>query len=198
MCLANLISIQIFSLICSYIVSWHGSRIFTLLEPKAPCLASIHEHTKQLLHLTHMPNMHGVYDRAWDLFNRFLLLYTKDLKNLTEHDLVEFIAFLSMIPMVGSFIRTYVSCVCHHLKIHLFNDFLSSFLISLVLNGATSPECQNDVRIPITPAMLQKMLDSAMYVANSPYVVTMIQSILMLDLFGLFHPGGLMWSPHVL
>ena len=128
--------------------------------------------------LAHKPNTHSVYDHAWNLFNCFLLLHTKDLNNLTEHDLVEFIVFLSLIPIVGSTFRTYVSGVHHHLKIHLLNDFQSTFLIPLVLRGTTYLECLQDVRIPITTAMLQKMCDAALHVTDSPYITSLMQAIL--------------------
>ena len=108
-------------------------------------MATIHEHTKQLIKLAHRPNTHSICDHVWDLFNCFLLLCNKDVHALTEHDLVEFIAFLSLVPMVGPLIHTYVSGVCHHLKIHMLNNFQHSFLIALVLCGVTSPECQRDV-----------------------------------------------------
>lgn len=99
----------------------------------------IHAHTQKLLKLVHKTNTYSVYDCAWDIFNHFLL-YDKNLNSLTENDMVEFIAFLSLIPMVRLMIRIYVSGIYHHLRIHLLNDFQSSFLIALVLLGVTSPK----------------------------------------------------------
>ena len=142
--------------------------------------------------LTVCMTMHGTCS------NRFLLLYTKDLNALTEHDLIEFTVFLSWVPLAGSTIRTYVSGVQHHLKIFTLNDFQTSFLITLVLRGTTMPECQQDVRIQITTSILQKMFDCALHVTTSPYVATMIQSLLTLGFFGLFHPGEITWSPQVI
>ena len=140
----------------------------------------------KLLELAVKPNMHSVYVRAWDLFNHFLLLYTKDLNNLTEHELVEFIAFLLLTPMTGSTIRTYVSGVHHHLKIYLFNDFQSSFLAAPVLRGVTSPECQQDMHIPIPATMLQRMFDAALHVAASLYTGLLTQAILTLGFLAFY------------
>ena len=65
------------------------------------------------------PNMHSIYDQAWDLFQQFLEAYNKSLDDLFEHLLMEFIACLSLIPLAPGSIWTYMSGVCHHLKISL-------------------------------------------------------------------------------
>ena len=72
------------------------------------------------------------------------------------------------------------------------------FLIALVLFGATSPECQRNVQIPITTGMLQSMFHTAPHVAGSPYAAVLTQAILTLGFFELFQPGELIWSPYTI
>ena len=60
---------------------------------------------------------------AWELFNWFLTVYNKQLHALCDLDLVEFISMLSLIPLAGTTIRTYVSGVRHHLKIKTLARF---------------------------------------------------------------------------
>ena len=104
---------------------------------------------------------------------------------------------LSLIPLVGRTIRTYVSGVRHHLKIRLLPDFQSSLIISLVLRGATSPEAATDVRIPISLCMLHAMFNS-LPVITQPYQSCIFRAILILGFFGLFRPGKLTLSLHVI
>ena len=135
-------------------------RGFAVLDTPRAMPGPYHQHTEVLGSLAHQPATHGVYDRAWELFNRFLMPYNKTLHALCDLDLVEFISLLSLIPLAGTTIRTYILGVGHHLKIRLLPDFQSSFIISLVLKGATSLEASGDVRIPISLKMWHGMFMS--------------------------------------
>ena len=154
----------------------HGRRLwgFAVLETPGLSLAIIHWHAEVLAGLAHWPATHNVYNRAWDLFNRFLTIYNKKVWELHNLDLVEFISMLSLIPLAGFTIRTYNLGVRHHLKIRLLPDFQSSFLISLVLKGATSPEAVADVRIPILLHMLHSMFHSLPLITH-PYQSCMLE-----------------------
>ena len=131
------------------------------------------------------------------LFNQFLNIYMKSLNNLCEQDLVQFIAFLSLIPMVPGTICTYISGVCYHLKIHLLPDFQNSVMIALVLRGLTSPEHQQDIHLPISIIMLHKMHKSLPLIMHA-YNATMFAVVFALGFFGLFHLGELTDSPHII
>ena len=120
----------------------------------------------------------------------------KPLNNLHEQDLVQFIAFLSLIPLVLGTIHTYISGVHHHLKICLLPDFQNSFMIALVLRGLTLPEHQEDICLPIS-IMLHKM-HGVLPLITHAYNATMFAGVLALGFFGLFHPGELTNSPHVI
>ena len=104
---------------------------------------------------------------------------------------------LSLIPLAGSTICTYILGVRHHLKIRLLPDFQSSVIISLVLKGATSPESPSDVHISILLCMLHAMFSTLPTIAN-PYQACMFQAILTLGFFGLFWPGKLTLLQHVI
>ena len=104
---------------------------------------------------------------------------------------------LSLIPLAGSTICMYISGVRHHLKIRLLPDSQACFIISLVLKGDTSPESPSDVCIPISLHMLHAMFSTLPTIAN-PYQACMFQAILTLGFFGLFWPGELTLSQHVI
>ena len=98
-----------------------------------------------------------MYDRAWELFQDFLNIYKKALHALAESDLIEFISLLSLIPLAPRMIKTYISGVRHHLKIHLLPDFAKSFMIALLLKGLTLPEDDQDICLLISLSMLHGM-----------------------------------------
>ena len=102
-----------------------------------------------------------------------------------------------LIPLAGSTIHTYILGVRHHLKIRLLPDFQSSFIISLVLKGGTSPESPSDICLPISLHMLHAMF-STLPTITQPYQACMFQVILTLGFFGLFHPGELTVSQHII
>ena len=104
---------------------------------------------------------------------------------------------LSLIPLAGSTIHTYILGVRHHIKIRLLPDFQSSFIISLVLKGATSPESPSNICILISLHMLHAMFSTLPIIAQ-PYQAHMFQAILTLGFFGLFSPSELTVSQHVI
>ena len=164
-------------------------RKLAILETPGPSLALIQQHITQIIQSAHQPNTHSIYNWAWDLFMQFLTTYNKTLDDLSEHLLMEFIACLSLIPLVLRSIQTYLSGVRHHLKIRLLPDS-SSFLIALVLKEVTSPKCQDDIRMPISLHVLQLMFDTLPHVTHA-YNATMFRSILALGFFTLLCPGEL-------
>lgn len=60
-------------------------------------------------------------------------MYNNSLFALSEMDIVEFIAFLSLAYMASATNQTYMSGIRHHLKIRYLPDFQNSFLLNLVL-----------------------------------------------------------------
>ena len=110
---------------------------------------------------------------------------------------MEFITCLLLIPLAMGSIWTYVSGVRHHLKIRLLPDFSTSFLIALVLQGVTSPKCQDDVRLPISLHVLQLMFDALLPVTHT-HNATMFRSILALAFFTLLQLGELTNSQHII
>ena len=68
-----------------------------------PDLTDLRIHAEKLIHIAHR---HKVYDRACEIFNRHLELYEKDLQDIKELDIIEFIAFLSLGQLAQTTIAT--------------------------------------------------------------------------------------------
>lgn len=125
-------------------------------------------------------------------------MFNKTLYDLPKHLLVEFISFLSLIPLgPGTSICTYLSGVRYHFKICLLPDFADSFFIALILKGVTSPECQDDVWLPISLHVLHQMFNALPLLMHA-YNASMYQSLLTLGFFALFCPSELTYSQHVI
>ena len=86
----------------------HISIAFTASHPD---LADLHVHTEKFIGLAHKGHTHQVYDRAWVVFNKHLDLYHKDLEEIQEVVMIEFIAFPSLGQLAASTISLYVSGV---------------------------------------------------------------------------------------
>ena len=123
--------------------------------------------------------------------------YNKSLDDLSEQLLMEFISCLSLIPLALGSIQTYVSGIRHHLKICLLPDFSSSFLIALTLKGVTSPECQDDVCLPISLHVLHLMCNALHHITHA-YNAALFKAILGFGFFTLLRPGELTDSQHVI
>ena len=58
-------------------------------------LTDLRVHTEKLILAAHKCYTHKLYDRAWDIFNKHLDLYQKELQDIQEVDIIE-VAFLSL------------------------------------------------------------------------------------------------------
>ena len=91
-----------------------------------------------------------MYDRAWIVFNKYLDLYQKELVDIPEIDMIEFIAFLSLGQLAPSTISSYVSGVRHHLRIRNLPTFKDNFVLKLILKGVSNSNRQTDVWLLIS------------------------------------------------
>ena len=161
-------------------------------------LSNLCIHVERLIHLAHKDHIHQVYHRAWVVFNKHLDLYHKDLEDIAEMDMMEFITFLSLGQLAPSTISSYVSRVHHHLRIRNLPTFEDNFLLKLVLKGVSNSNQQTDVCLPISLDILQKMIVALPMVASSPYEASLYAAVLSVGFFGLSCPGEMVLSEHAL
>ena len=135
-----------------------------------------------------------MYDRAWVVFNKHLDLYHKGLEDTAEMDMIEFIAFLSLGQLAPSTISSYISGVCHHLRIRNLLTFEDSFLLKLVLKGVSNSNQQTDIHLPISLDILQKMVCALPMVVSSPYDISLYATVLSGGFFGLLCPDEMVMS----
>ena len=108
-------------------------------------LTDLRIHAEKLIHIAHRIHTHKVYDRAWEIFNKYLELYENDLQHIKELDIIEFIAFLSLGQLAQMTIATYILGVHHHLRLRNIRTFKDNFMLKLVLKGVSNSHVQVDV-----------------------------------------------------
>ena len=139
-----------------------------------------------------------MYNRACVVFNKHLDLYHKELEDIAEMDMIEFIAFLSLGQLAPSAIASYVSGVCHHLRIRDLLTFEDNFLLKLVLKGVSNSNQQTDVHLTISLDILQKMILALPMVVSSPSEVSLYGAVLFVGFFRLLHPVEMVLLEHAL
>ena len=78
------------------------------------------------------------------------------------------------------------------------NPFTSSFILSMVVKGATSRFKTPDIRLPISLRLLHEFWHILPTVLNDNFLVLMYKSLLTFTFHGLFRPGEVMYSPHTI
>ena len=98
---------------------------------------------EKLIDLAHKGHTHQVYNRGWIVFNKHLDLYQRELENIMEMDMIEFMAFLLLVQLAPSTISSYVLRVRYHLRIRNIPTFEENFLLlKLVLKGVSNSNQQ--------------------------------------------------------
>ena len=139
-----------------------------------------------------------MYDRAWEIFNKHLELYEKDLQDIKELDIIEFIAFLSLGQLAQMTNATYVLGVHHHLRLRNLPTFEDNFMLKLVLKGVSNSHVQVYVRLPISLDILQCMIVTLSLVAANPYDVALYTVVLSAGIFDLLCPGEMLHLEYAL
>ena len=125
-------------------------------------------------------------------------MYQKELQDIKEVDIIEFITFLSLGQLAQTTIATYASGLQHHLRLRNLPTFEDNFMLKLVLKGVSNSQEQIDVRLPISLDILQNMIVALGMVAANPYDVVLYMAVLSAGFFRLLCPGEMVCSEHAL
>ena len=66
---------------------------------------------------------------------------------------------------------------------------MNHFLVQKALAGVKHLASSTDVRLPITLAMLQKLIDSTRHVVSIDYYIKLLQAMMVLSFYALLRPG---------
>lgn len=121
----------------------------------------------------------NTYQRAIDLMQKFLVDFSISVVlPLPPVVVALFISRLHAQGYASASIITYVSAVSHIHKLYSVQDPGCSFLVKKAVAGAKKDRPQQaDVRLPITPHILGRLLKALRYCARSAYEQTMFTSM---------------------
>ena len=124
--------------------------------------------------------------------------YCVDVNRIKEHNLLEFISFLSLSGFAASTVQLYLTGVRHHLKLQGKNSFKDSFIIKMVVKGVSSRYSVPDIRLPINKGLLHDMWNILPIIVRDHYMVKMYRSMFTLAYHGLLRPGEVTYTPHAI
>ena len=155
-------------------------------------------HIQQLTTLAVAESTSKSYARGWCMFKWFAEQYHVNMNSIKEHNLLEFISFLSLSGFAASTVQLYLTGVRHHLKLQGRNSFKDSFVIKMVVKGVSSRYLVPDIRLPINIALLHDMWNVLSIVVKNPYMVKLYRSMFTLAYHGLLRPGEVTYTPHAI
>ena len=153
-------------------------------------------YVQQLADLAISPSTHKLYAHAWELFQEFSVTYGFSTATPSEHQLIEFVSYLSLNSFAATTIQLYLSGVRYNLKMRGLNPFTSSFILSMVVKGATSRFKNPDICLPISLRLLHEFWHILPTVLHDNFLVLMYRSLLTFTFHGLFRSGEVTYSPH--
>ena len=105
-------------------------------------------------------------------------------------DIVRYIAHLSHAKTSASTVATYISGLSHIHKLNGFDDPTKSFFVSKILEGFKRKNPgSNDLRMPISFALLKQLINSPPRVCKSSYEASMFVSAFSLACFAMLRVG---------
>ena len=158
----------------------------------------VRAHIQQLTTLAVAESTSKSYARGWCMFERFVEQYHVNMNSIKEHNLLEFISFLSLSGFAASTVQLYLTGVRHHLKLQGRNSFKDSFVIKMVVKGVSSRYSVPDIRLPINITLLHDMWNILPIVLRNPYMVKLYRSMFTLAYHGLLRPGEVTYTPHAI
>lgn len=106
-------------------------------------------------------------------------------------DVINFVSYLSLTGFAVSSIRAYVSAIAYKCRISGLLDPTQNFLVSKLLQGLNRTRRSKDVRLPITPSILVRVLLSLPRVCKTLYEASLFSLAYSLAFYGFFRVGEL-------
>ena len=139
------------------------------------------------------PRTHSLYQRAWQFFRWFNLRHGLFAENShpTLHQLVQFIAFLSVNNYSPATISSYVSGIASTLRLYSLPDITQHFIVKRLLDGCRRRNSRRDTRRPITLDILRRIIPILGSVCVSQFEALLFRTAFLLAFFGFMRVGEL-------
>ena len=153
-------------------------------------LETIGNEVQHLLQASLAPGTWVVYKRGVETFMEFRKQYLMDpCWPINEYQVISFISWLSLKGMSPSSISSYISALAFVHKINGWNDPTDSFLVRKLKEGKKKKNSRVDSRLPISPAILARLVHLLPSMCNSTFEVQLFKSAFLLAFFGFLRIG---------
>lgn len=149
------------------------------------------ETASKLLEASVTHNTHQSYKTAMSVFQKF---HKKIYKTSPEFpiNVAQVIYFVSWLHMEGkshNTINTYVAGLSYYHRLNGFTDPTQFFIIKKLIKGAQQLSSTPDIRLPITPQILQKLVQAVKYTVSTKYNRLMLRAMFTLSFFAFLRVG---------
>ena len=123
------------------------------------------------------------YHSAFQTYKQFIVQtfgdQVKPLPPSLQH-MSAFIAHCFLTNLAASTTRTLVSSLGFTFKLGDFDDITQHFIVKKMLQGYQKCKPSNDARLPITPMILQKLVNALDHTTSSPFVRALLRAMFIL------------------
>ena len=137
------------------------------------------------------PSSHKTYQKAWTLYNEFLVTSCPGSKSLPSsvNDILMFISHCFDKQMASATVNTYCSALGYYNKLNNFNDPTQNFIVKKCLQGYKNLRPSLDARLPITPKILKDIIASLKYTCSSNFLQTMLKAMYLIAFHAFLRVG---------
>ena len=111
------------------------------------------------------------YNRAKAIFEEFLSKYFPGSTSVpvTSEQVVLFISYCYQKELAPQTVATYMSAIAHFNKVKGLPDPTQGFIVKRAMQGFQKTKFRSDLKLPITPSILRKLIESLPHCTNSFY-----------------------------
>lgn len=123
------------------------------------------------------------YHSAFQTYKQFIVQtfgdQVKPLPPSLQH-MSAFIAHCFLTNLAASTTRTLVSSLSFTFKLGVCEDITQHFIVKKMLQGYQKCQPSNDARLPITPMILQKLVNALDHTTSSPFIRALLRAMFIL------------------
>lgn len=169
-----------------------SSSVGTISDPRGFCSVSVQAEVSRLLNASVSVATKRVYDTGLDRFEDFRRSCNAGSDwPPTLRSVVEFVAYLSTQEMAPSTVKSYLSGISFKCKLNGFADVTQFFIVKKMISGLSRLNDRVDSRLPISPELLVKIIQTLPLVCSSSYESALFAALFSVAYYGFLRVGEL-------
>ena len=146
---------------------------------------------KEILQRSLSPSTWTQYGRVWSTFEEFnkKIMDVRSVLPVLPFHIILFLTSLHQKDLSSSTIRSAGSAMAFLHKLHGFPDPMEAFIVRKFLQGLSNMSTSQDIRLPITRGILNRMIRSLSVMGFSLYKVLMLRALYLTLFHGFLRIG---------